>query len=81
MEGGECMDLMEAAKAILSWVLALLPDSPFILLSNTPIQPYLAALNWIVPVDFAISTMEAWLVAIGVYYVLSAALRWAKAIS
>jgi hypothetical protein len=72
---------MQAAKKILSWALALLPDSPFTALANGPIQPYLKAVNWIVPVNFMISTMETWLVAIAVYYVVSALLRWAKAIS
>lgn len=72
---------MQAAKKILSYALALLPDSPFVALSNAPIQPYLKAVNWIVPVDFMVSTMEAWLTAIAVYYIVSALLRWAKAIS
>lgn len=73
--------ILSLAKNLLSWALALLPDSPFVALSNSPIQPYLAAINWIVPVDFIISTLQLWLVAIAAYYVLSAALRWAKAIS
>ena len=75
------MDVLSLVKQVLSWVLALLPDSPFVALDNSPIRPYLAALNWIVPVDFMISTMSAWLLAIAVYYVYSAILRWIKAIS
>lgn len=65
----------------LSWVLNLLPDSPFQTLDTSPIKPYLAAINWIVPVDFAISTMELWLAAVIVYYTYSAILRIVRAIS
>jgi hypothetical protein len=72
---------MSLFKKLLSWALSLLPDSPFQALDASPIAPYLSAINWIVPVGFIIATMEAWLVAISLYYVISAALRWAKAIS
>ena len=79
------MDIINALGAkledILRWVINLLPDSPFMALNSSPIQPYLQALNWIVPIDFMISTMSAWLVAIVVYYVYSVILRWVKAIS
>jgi hypothetical protein len=73
--------ILQNLQNIFSWVLALLPDSPFQKLTNSPIQPYLKSLNWIVPVDFMISTMELWLTAIAVYYVYQAVLRWARAIS
>lgn len=73
--------ILQNLQNIFSWVLNLLPDSPFQILSNSPIQPYLKALNWIVPVDFMISTMETWLAAIAVYYIYQAVLRWARAIS
>lgn len=72
---------LSAAKKLLSWALALLPDSPFVALSTSPIQPYLSAINWIIPVDFILSTLELWLVAVAGYYVLQAVLRWARAIS
>lgn len=73
--------ILQNFKNLLSWVLNLLPDSPFQQLSNSPVQPYLAALNWIVPVNFMISTLELWLAAIAVYYVYQAVLRWIRAIS
>lgn len=73
--------ILKNLQNILSWVLALLPDSPFLQLDNSPVKPYLSALNWIVPVNFMISTMELWLTAIAVYYVYQAVLRWARAIS
>lgn len=65
----------------LKWALSCLPDSPFTALDNSPIQPYIGALNWIVPFSYMVSVMEAWLVAITAYYLVSAILRWVKAIS
>lgn len=73
--------ILQNLQNLFSWVLVLLPDSPFQKLDNSPIQPYLKAVNWIVPVDFMISTMELWLSAIAVYYVYQAVLRWTRAIS
>lgn len=75
------MDILKLFKQLLSWALALLPDSPFQALDTSPIALYLSAINWIVPVSFIVATMETWLVAIAAYYVISAALRWARAIS
>jgi hypothetical protein len=75
------VDILKLFKQLLSWALGFLPDSPFHALDVSPVAPYLSAINWIVPVDFIISTLELWLVAIAAYYVISAALRWARAIS
>lgn len=73
--------ILQNLQNIFSWVLNLLPDSPFALLDNSTIAPYLKSLNWVVPIDFMISTMEIWLSAIAIYYVYQAVLRWARAIS
>lgn len=73
--------ILNNLQNVLSWVINLLPDSPFMQLDNSPIQPYLSALNWVVPIDFMISTMETWLAAVAVYYIYQAVLRWAHAIS
>lgn len=73
--------VLNLIKSALSWVLQLLPDSPFQMLSVSPIQPYLAAINWIIPMNFILATTQAWLVAIAAYYIYSAILRWVKAVS
>lgn len=73
--------ILSLLKNTLKWVINLLPNSPFTALSNSPIQPYLAYINWFIPFDFIVSTLEAWLVAIAVYYVYSVVLRWVKAIN
>lgn len=63
-----------------SWVTALLPDSPFQAISTTPIAPYLPMINWFLPFDFVVTTLGLWLTAIAVYYAYSIILRWVKAV-
>lgn len=79
------MDIFNTIAQFLSqtmkWVVSFLPDSPFTLLSNSPVQPYLAYINWFIPFDFIVTTMEAWLAAIALYYLYSVILRWVKAIN
>lgn len=68
----------------LGWMLEkavdFLPDSPFTAISNSPVAEFLPYLNWIVPLDFIITSGTLWLTAIGVYYAYSVILRWIKAI-
>ena len=72
--------LLSNFQKIIVWLIQLLPESPFKALDDSPIEPYIQAVNWIVPVDFMISALEAWLTAIALYYVWQAALRWMRAI-
>lgn len=72
--------LSETVQNALEWVVNLLPDSPFKMLSTTPIAKYLKYINWIIPIDFMINVLTLWLVAIAAYYVWSVVLRWIKAI-
>lgn len=78
--GGLFESIGQAISNALEWLVSLLPDSPFILLDDSPIQPYLRYINWIVPVDFILNTLTAWLVAVAGYYCWSVVLRWIKAI-
>lgn len=64
----------------LEWIVSFLPDSPFKMLDNTPIQPYLKYINWVVPVDFILDVLALWLIAISTYYCWSVVLRWLKTI-
>lgn len=72
--------LGEQLENIASWVLWLLPDSPFQMLNNSVIAPYLGYINWILPLDFVVSTLSLWLVAVAGYYIYSMILRWIKAV-
>lgn len=65
---------------ILEWVIDLLPDSPFNKLDTSVIEPYMGYVNWFIPLDFILSTLTAWLVAVAGYYCWSVVLRWIKAI-
>lgn len=76
------MDIMSAIiKKFLSWVLALLPTSPFTaFIEACKDIPYLGWLNWFIPVGQMLAIGEAWLVAIGLFYLYSIVLRWIRAI-
>ena len=74
--------MKEIVGQLLDWVLALLPTSPFrSFIEACGEFPYLGWLNWFVPVGQIIAIGEAWLVAIGLFYMYSIVLRWIKAIS
>lgn len=71
-------DKLEAFLVVLiSW----LPDSPF---ADMAVPAYiydsLAYANYFVPVSQMISILQAWLVCVGLYYAISVALRWFKAV-
>lgn len=72
--------LMAALTAALSAAIALLPDTPFQTLDNSVIEDYMGYINWVVPVGAMVNILVAWCVAIGLYYVVQIAMRWAKAI-
>lgn len=65
---------------VVSAILQLLPDSPFLFLMDSPVGQYASYINWILPIRECIATLELWISAIIVYYCYQAVLRWAKAI-
>lgn len=72
---------MEIVKQFLSWVLGLLPTSPFTAFIDTIANiPFLSALNYFIPISTFIAIGQAWLVAIGLFYLYSIILRWIRAI-
>lgn len=64
----------------IAWVINLLPDSPFQAVSNTDVDSFLGSLNWMFGLDAIVSTLQAWLVAIAVFYLIQVILRWVKVI-
>ena len=59
----------------------LLPRCPFLYLQEIPIDSELLAfVSWVIPFPQIIALLQAWTVAIGVWYVVKVGLRWAKAI-
>lgn len=71
--------IISAVGKFLNVLVNILPTSPFSAFHDLDI-PYLAELNWIIPISLFISILQVWLVTIGVYLVISVALRWVKVI-
>lgn len=68
-----------AVGNLIETLISILPTSPFTIIESIEI-PYLESLNWVFPIPIYITILELWLVAIGVYLVISVALRWVKVI-
>lgn len=72
---------MDIVTKFLDTVLRVLPTSPFSAyidaLGNIS---FLGYVNYFVPVSVFIAIGEAWLVAVGVFYLWSIILRWIRAI-
>lgn len=60
-----------------TWVIKLLPGSPFQALINSGSSiPYLKYLNWFFPVTESIALLEAWIVCVGIFYVYKMVLHY-----
>lgn len=70
-----------ALNDILGWVLGVLPDSPFKLISKSPIVEYLPYINYFIDVRFIVNTLALWVTCIGIYYGYSIILRFIKAVN
>jgi hypothetical protein len=64
----------------LSWVLELLPDSPFQAISNSDVNQFMGTLNWFLPMSQIIAELELWITCVSVFYVYQLILRWIRAI-
>ena len=73
---------MELVTKFLSFVLSKLPQSPFVSFINALGDiPSLKPLNYFIPISTFIGIGEAWLVAVGVFYLYSIIMRWIRIIS
>lgn len=62
-------------------IIDFLPTSPIVYLETIPeVKKYLGYINWFIPIYSMIGLTEAWLFAIGVYYIVQIALRWIKVV-
>lgn len=68
--------VMEWLRSVLSTVLPLSPFQDFI--DQFRELPFLAYLNWFVPVRGILTVLTAWLAAIAAFYLYSILLRWLK---
>ena len=72
--------ILDAVAFVLNGLFALLPKSPFSWVSASPFSDLLSKINYFIPVSDFLTLLEAWLLAIGVYYLYSVWARWVKAI-
>lgn len=73
--------LTDFLNEIQSFIMALLPDSPFKNFTVPPeIQEILSYINWVVPFYMIGNTLLAWVGCIAVYYAYQTILRWVKTI-
>lgn len=78
LEGLELSSIirMGVILAVVSFVLAMLPESPFVAFTNAlPNTTWLQYFNWIFPVSECIATLQAWLTAITAFYAVSVLAR------
>lgn len=72
--------LIDAIGAVLGFLVGLLPGSPFTFVSGSQFGEFLSKINFFIPIYEFVSILEAWLVAVAVYYLYSVYARWVKAI-
>lgn len=73
--------ILGAMKAALIAVLGLLPDSPFRgFIDGLADVPFIGFLNYFIPVSDFVALLSVWVAAVGLFYICSAVLRFAKAI-
>lgn len=68
--------------AITSAIVSFLPSSPFrAFINSIGTIPYLAQLNWFIPIPEMIAVTQVWVTIIGIYYSYMGLMRVAKLIS
>ena len=73
--------ILNGLKQVLILALSILPDSPFRgFLDNMAQLPYLGYIDWLIPISDFLDLLSVWCVAVGIFYVASVMLRFAKAI-
>ena len=64
----------------LTWVIELLPNSPFQAISNADVSQFMGTLNWFLPLDKIVAELELWLSCVVIFYTYQIILRWVRAI-
>lgn len=72
---------MDIVGQFLDTILSVLPTSPFsAYIQALSTLPYLNYLNYFVPVGTFIAIGQAWLTAVGLFYLYSIIMRWIRVI-
>lgn len=72
--------LLDAVVVILNVVCSAFPPSPFTIIQHTGFGDLIAKINFFLPVYEFLSIIEAWLVAVAIWYMWTTVARWVKAI-
>lgn len=74
--------IISSIGGVLVYIIKLLPSSPFTGIQSyiSNLSPYMATLNWFLPVGLMLKITALWTGAIASYYIYAVALRWIKAI-
>lgn len=75
-----CQLFIDAIVAVGNIISYLFPASPFTFAANSQFNDLISKINYFIPVYEFVAMAELWLVAIGLYYVISIPARWAKQI-
>lgn len=67
---------------ILKLIISILPNSPFVYITSpdSAFSGLLAKINYFIPIYEFVVIIQAWLVAVAVYYLYSVMARWSKLI-
>jgi len=69
--------IIQAIGLIITEAINLLPTSPFVM-SQSVESEWVNAISWVFPLGTVISHLEAFTVAVGVFYLIRVVLRWLK---
>lgn len=64
----------------LTWVIELLPTSPFSAVSNKDVESFMGTLNWFLPMGQIVAELELWITCVSIFYIYQIILRWVRAI-
>lgn len=72
--------LLTIITSLLDLIYMVFPSSPFQLIKSSGFEDILAQINYILPLSEMLTILEAWVLAIGIYYLYSIIARWVNAI-
>lgn len=77
--------MIQIVTTLINQIISLLPRSPFReyingLQSSNVVSQYMGYLNWFFPVGACLNILSVWLIAVGLFYLYSIIMRWAKLI-
>lgn len=69
--------IVEGLAEALSWILHVLPDSPFLAMEEIE-SPWFQTICWFFPVSAALTHLSAFVGAVGMWYGIRIIARWVK---